>query len=139
MSSLVVIGLVTFVLPKFVDIFGQFEVTLARSITQVVVAISDVLRQTHVDLGAARCWRRSSGLIASRNVEAGRRKWDYAMLNVPILRDITRAFYIGRTFRLLGLMIESGVPLLEGLQLTRNSRAQYRCTANCSTTWKSRF
>ena len=43
------------------------------------------------------------------------------MLNMPILRDITRAFYIGRTFRLMGLMIESGVPLLEGLQLTRNS------------------
>jgi type II secretory pathway component PulF len=43
------------------------------------------------------------------------------MLNLPVLRDITRAFYIGRTFRLLGLMIESGVPLLEGLKLTRNS------------------
>ena len=27
-SSLVVTGLVTFVLPKFVDIFGQFEVAL---------------------------------------------------------------------------------------------------------------
>ena len=38
-----------------------------------------------------------------------------------MIRDITRAFYIGRTFRLLGLMIESGVPLLEGLQLTRNA------------------
>ena len=43
------------------------------------------------------------------------------MLNTPILRDITRAFYIGRTFRLMGLMIESGVPLLEGIRLTRNS------------------
>jgi type II secretory pathway component PulF len=61
------------------------------------------------------------GLIVSRHVEGGRRKWDYAMLNLPILRDITRAFYIGRTFRLMGLMIESGVPLLEGLRLTRNS------------------
>jgi type II secretory pathway component PulF len=61
------------------------------------------------------------GLLISRNIEAGRRKWDYAMLNIPVLRDITRAFYIGRTFRLLGLMIESGVPLLEGLKLTRNS------------------
>ena len=43
------------------------------------------------------------------------------MLNTIVIRDITRAFYIGRTFRLLGLMIESGVPLLEGLQLTRNA------------------
>ncbi len=43
-SSLVVIGLVTFVLPKFVDIFGQFEVALPL-ITQVVVAMSDVMRK----------------------------------------------------------------------------------------------
>jgi type II secretory pathway component PulF len=61
------------------------------------------------------------GLIVSRRVDAGRKHWDAAMLNAPLLRDITRAFYIGRTFRLLGLMIESGVPLLEGLRLTRNS------------------
>ena len=118
-SSLVVIGLVTFVLPKFVDIFGQFEVSLPV-ITQVVVAISDVMRQ-HIVIWMPLVIAGIVGLVVSRHVESGRRKWDYAMLNVPILRDITRAFYIGRTFRLLGLMIESGVPLLEGLKLTRNS------------------
>lgn len=118
-SSLVVIGLVTFVLPKFVDIFGQFEVALPM-ITQVVVSISDVLRR-HIMIWVPLFFAAIIGLLVSRNVESGRRKWDYAMLNVPILRDITRAFYIGRTFRLLGLMIESGVPLLEGLKLTRNS------------------
>src|SRR3954468_18064718 len=41
-SGLVVIGLVTFVLPKFVDIFAQFDVSLPM-ITQVIVAISDLL------------------------------------------------------------------------------------------------
>src|SRR5688572_11182113 len=43
-SSLVVIGLVTFVLPKFSDIFSQYEIPLPR-LTQVVVAVSDMLRQ----------------------------------------------------------------------------------------------
>jgi type II secretory pathway component PulF len=118
-SSLVVIGLVTFVLPKFVDIFGQFEVALPV-VTQIVVAISDTLR-THMWLWLPLLLAALVGLAVSRNVEGGRKHWDAAMLNLPILRDITRAFYIGRTFRLLGLMIESGVPLLEGLQLTRNA------------------
>jgi type II secretory pathway component PulF len=118
-SSLVVIGLVTFVLPKFVDIFGQFEVTLPL-ITRVIVAMSDVLRK-HIFLWLPLLIAAIGGLIASRHMEAGRKKWDYALLNAPVLRDITRAFYIGRTFRLMGLMIESGVPLLEGLRLTRNS------------------
>jgi type II secretory pathway component PulF len=118
-SSLVVIGLVTFVLPKFVDIFAQFNVTLP-TITRIVVATSDLLR-THVWIWLPLVIAAFVGLLISRNVEAGRKHWDSAMLNMPILRDITRAFYIGRTFRLLGLMIESGVPLLEGIKLTRNS------------------
>jgi type II secretory pathway component PulF len=118
-SSLVVIGLVSFVLPKFVDIFSQFELQLPV-LTQVVVAASDVLR-AHVWIWLPLALVTFVGLIASRHTEAGRRKWDAAMLNTILIRDITRAFYIGRTFRLMGLMIESGVPLLEGLRLTRNS------------------
>jgi type II secretory pathway component PulF len=118
-SSIVVIGLVSFVLPKFVDIFGQFEVALPM-ITQIVVSTSDLLRK-HVFVWLPLLLATIVGLLISRNVDAGRKYWDSAMLNLPILRDITRAFYIGRTFRLLGLMIESGVPLLEGLKLTRNS------------------
>ncbi|MEX2309472.1 MAG: type II secretion system F family protein [Pirellulales bacterium] len=118
-SSLVVIGLVTFVLPKFVDIFSQFELTLPF-ITQVVVTMSEMLR-THVLIWLPMFLAALVGLIVSRHVESGRKHWDYAMLNAPLIRDITRSFYIGRTFRLLGLMIESGVPLLEGLRLTRNS------------------
>ncbi len=118
-SSLVVIGLVSFVLPKFVDIFSQFEVPLP-ALTRVVVVISDLMRQ-HVLIWLPLVLAAFVGLIVSRHMESGRKHWDYAMLNAPILRDITRAFYVGRTFRLLGLMIESGVPLLEGLRLTRNS------------------
>jgi type II secretory pathway component PulF len=118
-SSLVVIGLITFVLPKFVDIFSQFDLTLPV-ITQIVVAFSNLLR-AHAWVWLPIVLAGLVVLLLSRNVDAGRRRWDYAMLNAPLLRDITRAFYIGRTFRLLGLMIESGVPLLEGLRLTRNS------------------
>ena len=42
-------------------------------------------------------------------------------MNLVLLRNITRPLLIGRTFRLLGITISSGVPLLEGLQLTRKS------------------
>jgi type II secretory pathway component PulF len=118
-SSLVVTGLVVFVLPRFQKIFEQFEVPLPV-VTQVLVAFSDTLRQftwIWVPLVVAAI----GGVITSRYTVSGRRWWDGAMLNTIVIRDITRAFYIGRTFRLLGLMIESGVPLLEGLQLTRNA------------------
>ena len=119
-SSAVVTGLVLFVLPRFQKIFEQFEVPLP-AVTQVLVAVSDVLRHftwIWVPLLAGRDCGHDH--LALHDV-GGRRWWDSAMLNTVVIRDITRAFYIGRTFRLLGLMIESGVPLLEGLQLTRNA------------------
>jgi len=118
-SSLVVLGLVGFVLPQFQGIFSQFEIPLPR-ITLLVVTASKVLRE-HVWLWLPALGALIAGLIMSRYVESGRKWWDSAMLNTLVIRDITRAFYIGRTFRLLGLMIESGVPLLEGLRLTRNA------------------
>jgi type II secretory pathway component PulF len=118
-SSFVVIALVTFVLPKFQEIFSQFNVPLP-ALTQVIVAISVVLR-SYTFIWLPLVIAAIIGLFVSRRVESGKRWWDSAMLNTVVIRDITRAFYIGRTFRLLGLMIESGVPLLEGLQLTRNA------------------
>jgi type II secretory pathway component PulF len=118
-SSSVVTCLVLFVLPRFQSIFEQFEVPLP-AITQVLVAVSDVVRHFTWIWGPLLAVA-IGGLIASRFTPGGRRWWDRALLNTVLIRDITRAFYIGRTFRLLGLMIESGVPLLEGLQLTRNA------------------
>src|SRR3954467_706516 len=70
-SSLVVIGLVTFVLPKFDDIFGQFEVALPV-ITQVIVAMSDLLRKNWLILVPLMLCA-VAGLIASRNMDAGRK------------------------------------------------------------------
>ena len=119
-SSLVVIGLVTFVLPKFVDIFGQFEVALPM-ITQVDRGHVRRAAEALVDLGAAHALRRSSDSSCRETWKRAGGNGTTPCSTLPILRDITRAFYIGRTFRLLGLMIESGVPLLEGLRLTRNS------------------
>jgi type II secretory pathway component PulF len=40
---------------------------------------------------------------------------------VRFVRDVTQSLLVGRAFRLLGTMLESGVPLLEGLRLTRAS------------------
>jgi type II secretory pathway component PulF len=118
-SSLVVIGLVTFVLPKFVDIFSQFDIELPL-LTTLIVSASDLLR-SNVWIWLPLLICALGGLIYSRHTAGGRRQWDAAMLNLFVVRDITRSFYVGRSFRLLGLMIESGVPLLEGIRLTRNA------------------
>lgn len=118
-SLLVTIGLVCFVLPQFEGIFAEFEVPLP-AMTQILIAISSEIRSRFWIWGPAA----GLGLMclgASRKTDAGRKFWDRLLLNLAIVRGVTRAVILGRTFRLLGLMIESGVPLLEGLRLTRRS------------------
>lgn len=118
--SLMVIGvLVLFVLPEFAAVFKQLDAPLP-AITRLMLDVSEQLRQ-HVLL-----WAPSGiGLVAwgvwYRRTDAGRRKLDSLKLNLALLRNVSRPLAVGRLFRLLGTMIESGVPLLDSLRLTRAS------------------
>jgi type II secretory pathway component PulF len=118
-SLLVTMGLVCFVLPQFADIFSDFEVPLPL-LTQVLIAVSTEIR-SRLWLWAPAAMLVVGGLAASRKTTAGRKFWDKLLLNAAVIRGVTRAVILGRTFRMLGLMIDSGVPLLEGLRLTRRS------------------
>jgi type II secretory pathway component PulF len=118
-AGVVILGLMFFVLPQFTGVFAQFDVELPW-ITQVLLAVSLELRSRWwlwIGLAAAAV----TGLISLRNHPAGRRMLDRFVLNAAGIRDVSRALLTGRTFRLLGIMIESGVPLVDGLRLTRSS------------------
>lgn len=51
----------------------------------------------------------------------GKIKWDFFKLRVPKLGDMLRKLYTLRFVDMLGLLIESGVPVLESLTITGNS------------------
>jgi type II secretory pathway component PulF len=61
------------------------------------------------------------GVVSFRSSQRGRAWIDGLQLHNPLINKITRALLTGRSFRLLGMMLESGVPLLEALRLTRTS------------------
>lgn len=116
-SLLVIAGLVFFVLPRFTTMFADFDVTLPL-ITRMLMGFTNEL--------TARYWlwlplaiASFGGLIAFRFTKQGSRMWDAMILNVVIIKDVTQSLTIGRVCRLLSVMISSGVPLLESLQLTR--------------------
>jgi type IV pilus assembly protein PilC len=52
---------------------------------------------------------------------SGRRQLDRAFVHMPILGNICTSLFAGRMFRLQGVMLGSGVPMLEVLKLTRHS------------------
>ena len=118
-SSAVLVALVLFVLPRFANIFEQYEVPLPV-ITQVLIALADEL------------WSRGwlwgplvvaviTGALVWRKTDQGRHAIDAFLISAPIIRNVYRFQLVGRTCRLMGLMLQSGVPLVESLRLTRHA------------------
>lgn len=118
-ATLVVLGLMFFVLPQFAGVFEQFEMPLP-AITQALLAISAVLEAQWL-LCIALALGALTAIIAMIKSDQGRYLRDYLLLHSRYVRDVARATLVGRAFRLLGIMLDSGVPLLDGLRLTRSS------------------
>lgn len=112
----VMVGLV---LPRFADLFASLNAPLPPS-TQVLMSLSDLLRGY---------WWALLGLIAAAAVGArlllatptGRRSVDAVMVRAPYLGGLTRNLVTARIARLLGVLLNSRVPMLETLQLIRYS------------------
>ncbi|MDP1618223.1 type II secretion system inner membrane protein GspF [Phenylobacterium sp.] len=115
-ALLVVLALMTFVVPKVVDQFESMGQTLPL-LTRLVIGTSDAIRSYGLVMllvlvvagfGAARALRRPDI----------RMKADALMLRLPILGRLTRDLHAARLARTLSTMIASGLPILEGLQIT---------------------
>lgn len=114
----VLAAMVLFVLPNFAEIFADSEVPLPI-LTQILLAVAEELR------GRFWLWGLLAGGAAAAAVsylrsEAGRRWRDRGLLRVRMLADVTRALLTGRAFRLLATLLDSGVTLVEGLELVGN-------------------
>ncbi|MEO1497068.1 MAG: type II secretion system F family protein [Planctomycetota bacterium] len=118
-SILVISTLVVFVLPRFATIFEQYEISLPM-VTQVLIGIADEFRARWWLWGAL-AGAATAGLIAARVTEQGQRLVDTALVRTPGLGKLTQILIGARVCRLLGLLIESGVPLLDCLTLLKKS------------------
>jgi len=115
--GLVILGLVFFVLPTFASIFEQYETPLP-CITRMLLAVSMELR-TRWWLWLPLAITVLTATVVFLRSETGRRCWDRMLLGTPVLRGVTQTLLAGRACRLLGMMLQSGVPLLETLSLVR--------------------
>lgn len=118
-SLIVLVLMLLFVLPRFTGLFETLKVPLPPT-TQALVFLSDGLRGY---------WWLASGLLIAGGfglrywlkTPGGRDAWDTGMIRLPILRNMTRGFATARLTRLLGTLLESHVPLLDSLTLTREA------------------
>ena len=113
------IFMLLFIIPTFAKLFQDFGAELPMP-TQIVMDLSDFLRAYWwtLLLGAA------GFIVALRKARAtdkGRLVTDRFMLKVPVLGDVLLKGAIARFTRTLGTLISSGVPILDGLEITANT------------------
>ncbi|MEX6724634.1 type II secretion system inner membrane protein GspF [Parapedomonas caeni] len=115
-AGAIIIGLMTYVIPKVVEQFTQMGQTLPL-LTRMVIGAADFL----TDHGPALLLGILFGAIgfgrAMRN-ETVHARVDRWLLGLPLLGRLQRDLHAARLARTLSTMIDNGMPLLDGLAIT---------------------
>lgn len=115
----VLIFLLVFFIPRFQLIFASFNADLPL-ITQIIVKASETVRYYGIFIliiGAttfyfARTWLKSA---------KGRRAWEGGLLKAPVVGPLTAQFAMARFCRMLGTLLQAGVPMINALNVARRS------------------
>ncbi len=105
-----------FIIPTFAKMFADFGGQLPMP-TKIVMGLSGLLKHWWWALFGGSVGLAVAGKAYYRS-PAGHYKLDGLFLKVPILGSIIRRAAVARFTRTLGTLISSGVPILEGLDIT---------------------
>ena len=112
-----VVGVILWkVIPTFVSLFSGLGAELPVP-TRVVIALSENLVRRFpflLVLGGAAVY----GFRLCYGTGTGRRMVDGILLRMPVLGPIVRKIAVARFCRTLGTLVSSGVPTLDGLEIT---------------------
>ena len=120
-AATVLTTMMLFVIPRFAELFGTLDVPLPPT-TGVLIALSTLLRTYGWAFGLGIVGL-VGGLTYYLKTPAGRRTVDTVVLRLPRMGRIVRSFATARITRLLGVLLESHLPVLEALKLTRAASA----------------
>src|SRR6187551_2603961 len=116
-DTLVLIGLLMFLVPVFVNIFAQLNGELP-TLTQWVVAASDQLRSHWFTIFPAIgliVW----GIRRFKRTEPGRQLWDRIKLRIPMkIGDVVLKVTMARFSRTLSTLVAAGVDIIKALEIT---------------------
>jgi type IV pilus assembly protein PilC len=105
-----------FIIPTFAKMFADFGAELPGP-TRIVLWLSNMIRG-YWWLGAAGVVVGIFGFRKYYATDKGHHAVDAAMLRIPVLGDVLRKGAVSRFTRTLGTLVSSGVPILDGLEIT---------------------
>jgi type II secretory pathway component PulF len=118
-TVMVVFVMFFFVLPQFAIVFEGLG-TEPPPITQLLLATGEWVRGQIGWIVAAVIGMLLS-IIPLRRSAMMMKLWDHISLNSVLAKKATRALATGRTFRLLGTMLTSGIPLIDSIRMCHSA------------------
>jgi type IV pilus assembly protein PilC len=116
-ASLVLTGLLMFLVPVFVRIFGQLGGDLP-TLTQYVVTASDLLRNKWFIIFPG-VGLSIYGLRKYKKTDAGRKQWDRIKLKIPMkIGGVVLKVTMARFSRTLSTLVSAGVDIIQALEIT---------------------
>ena len=115
-ATLVLVGMLMFLVPVFVKIFGQLGGQLP-TLTQYVVTASDLLKNKPYVLLIipAALW----SFFRWKKTEKGRQNWDKFKLKLPMkIGDVVLKVSMARFSRTLSTLVAAGVDIIKALEIT---------------------
>jgi type IV pilus assembly protein PilC len=116
-AVLVIAVIMIFVVPTFSKMFAQLGGTLPMP-TRIIIGLSHFI----AGMGGIMVLATIIGLIVTiiqvRRTEKGKKFIDSIVLKLPIFGTILNKVAIAKFTRTLGTLISSGVPILDGLEIT---------------------
>ena len=124
----IVTGIMYFVIPKFQEIFNDFNVKLPALTLHLIDASRWIAGTASVDQRVPGViWIIASPFIifflfkVTRKTKFGRAFTDWVFLKIPVIGDLIRKTTIARFTRTLGTLVAAGVPILEAILITRDT------------------
>jgi len=128
-AVLIVLGIMVFVIPKFQEIFADFDAPLPAA-TVFLMNFSNWVAGTQEGqvipgwlVVIALPILLFFGIKLLRKTKSGRAAVDRVKMKLPVLGRLTKAGSIARFSRTLGTLISAGVPILEAIAITRDTVA----------------
>lgn len=112
----VTIFLLTFVLPKFYDVFEGKEDVLPWA-TNFLMNLSQFMTDYWIMIVGSLAGIAVAFYVFART-DAGSFWIDKSKLSIPLLRTMFRSLYISRSLQTMGQLINAGVPMLDTLLIT---------------------
>lgn len=118
-ATAILAGIMFFIVPTFKKMFDEFELKLPAP-TQLLMAMSDyVVNYFWLMILLPVCVWLVGKIV--RKFKHGRMGFDMFIIKVPIFGGLVEKNILARTTRTLGTLVTSGVPILEAINITRET------------------